>query len=253
MIKYNPIFAFNSLNCVYMRFCVFVSLCIRRPTTDSEIPPQNSSSLAQIMKSRESADLNVTPSIVSTTQLGTEVLSSIPTTSYQNMDSDNKVCIAKVVMAGPTGAGKTCILTKYISPEFEISANYMPTIGADFRVAEMPVNDMKVSLQVWDTAGDIKIYKSIGKSLYKDADGIILVYDITKRATFKALDSYWDCFLKYSGIDETQFFPAILVGNKSDISEQRQVSLEEVVDWCTNKRPQKQITYMECSAKVCFC
>ena len=57
-------------------------------------------------------------------------------------------------------------------------------------------------------------------------------------------------FFRYSGTDEAEFFPAVLVGNKSDLSAKRDVSLEEVIDWCTNKRPQKQITYLECSAKL---
>ena len=113
----------------------------------------------------------------------------------------------------------------------------------------MDVNDITLTLQIWDTAGDKKML-SIGKSLYKNADGIILVYDITSRASFRSLDMYWDNFLKHSGTDEAEFFPAVLVGNKSDLSAKRDVSLEEVIEWCTNRRPQKQITYLECSAKL---
>ena len=71
--------------------------------------------------------------------------------------------------------------------------------GADFRVAEMQVNDVTLTLQIWDTAGDKKML-SIGKSLYKNADGIILVYDISSRASFRSLDIYWDNFLKYRSI-----------------------------------------------------
>jgi len=107
----------------------------------------------------------------------------------------------------------------------------------------MQVNDVTLTLQIWDTAGDKKML-SIGKSLYKNADGIILVYDISSRASFRSLDIYWNNFLKYSGSETDDYFPAVLVGNKSDLSGQRAVSLEEVMDWCSNKRPQKPITYL---------
>ena len=131
------------------------------------------------------------------------------------------------IIAGPPNAGKTCMLTRFVSTDTEIPARHEPTIGADFRVSEVQVNDITLTLQIWDTAGDKKML-SIGKSLYKNADGIILVYDITSRASFKSLDVYWDNFLKYSGMDEAEFFPAVLVGNKSDLSDKREVSLEEV-------------------------
>ena len=157
--------------------------------------------------------------------------------------------VAKIVVAGPPEIGKTSMLNRYVSPDLDISTVYEPTVGADFRVAEVQVNDIRITLQVWDTAGDKKMLP-MSKSLYKDADGIILVYDITRRATFRALDEYWENFLNFSGVDEMDTFPVILVGNKSDLSDKRQVSLEEVIDWCTNKRPHKQITYLECSSKV---
>ena len=118
------------------------------------------------------------------------------------------------------------MLTRFVSSDAEMPVRHEPTIGADFRVSEVQVNDITLTLQIWDTAGDKKML-SIGKSLYKNADGIILVYDITSRASFKNLDIYWDNFLKYSGMDEAEFFPAVLVGNKSDLSDKREVSLEE--------------------------
>ena len=164
-------------------------------------------------------------------------------------ETTEDIPIAKIVLAGPPSVGKTCMLTRFITNDVDIPTKHEPTIGADFRVSEMQVNDITLTLQIWDTAGDKKML-SIGKSLYRNADGIILVYDISSRASFKQLDTYWENFLKYSGIDESEFFPAALVGNKSDMSAKRDVSLEEVIDWCTNKRPQKQITYLECSAKL---
>ena len=57
------------------------------------------------------------------------------------------------------------------------------------------VQDTSITLQIWDTAGDKKMM-SIGKSLYRNANGIILVYDITNRSSFKALDMYWENFLR---------------------------------------------------------
>ena len=110
-------------------------------------------------------------------------------------EEEEDIPIAKIVLAGPPNVGKTCMLTRFVSNDLDIPSKHEPTVGADFRVAEMQVNDVTLTLQIWDTAGDKKML-SIGKSLYKNADGVILVYDISSRSSFRSLDVYWDNFLK---------------------------------------------------------
>jgi len=156
---------------------------------------------------------------------------------------------AKVIIAGSPRVGKTCILRRFVGDDTQkMLERYEPTIGADFRIAQMPLNnDKNITLQLWDSAGDEKTL-SIGRSLYKNADCLVLVYDITSRDSFEALKIYWGNYIMYGRPYEPDEFPCILVGNKCDLGDQRAVPLEEVLDWCTYQRPCKPITYMECSA-----
>jgi GTPase SAR1 family protein len=78
---------------------------------------------------------------------------------------------------------------------------------------------------------------NIGRSIYKDADCLVLVYDITSRESFAALDTFWDSYIAYAQPFEPDEFPALLVGNKCDLNDRRAVPLEEVMDWCAAKRP----------------
>ena len=69
---------------------------------------------------------------------------------------------------------------------------------------------------------------NIGRSIYKDADCLVLVYDITSRESFTALDTFWDSYLAYAQPYEPDEFPVLLVGNKCDLNDRRAVPLEEV-------------------------
>ena len=78
-----------------------------------------------------------------------------------------------------------------------------------------------------DTSGNPKMI-NIGRSIYKDADCLVLVYDITSRESFTALDTFWDSYLAYAQPYEPDEFPVLLVGNKCDLNDRRAVPLEEV-------------------------
>lgn len=162
-------------------------------------------------------------------------------------DDDDKADTAKVIIAGSSFVGKTYILTRFVGDDKDIQTVYEPTIGADFRIAEMPVRDRMLTLQIWDSAGDLKMM-NIARSIYKDADCLVLVYDISSRESFEALETYWENYLQYGQPLEQDEFPALLVGNKCDLNDKRAVPLEEVMDWCAFRRPRKPITYLECSA-----
>lgn len=166
------------------------------------------------------------------------------------VDVKDDLATAKVVIAGSPRVGKTCILRRFVGDDAQATLdNYEPTLGADFRLARMPVSDgnKTLALQLWDTAGDERM-ATIGRSIYKNADCLVLVYDITDRNTFEALKLYWSNYVLYGRPFEPDEFPCVLVGNKCDLGDRRAVPLEEVLDWCTYQRPSKPITYMECSA-----
>ena len=156
---------------------------------------------------------------------------------------------AKVIIAGSPRVGKTCILRRFVGDDvISTLETYEPTVGADFRITHVPINDDRtITLQLWDSAGDEKTM-SIGRSLYKNADCLVLVYDITSRESFESLKLYWSSYIMYGRPFEPDEFPCLLVGNKCDLGDRRAVPMEEILDWCTYQRPSRPITYMECSA-----
>ena len=98
----------------------------------------------------------------------------------------------------------------------------MPTIGVDFKIRTFESGGSTVKLQIWDTAGQER-FKTITASYYKGAHGIILVYDITDRQSFKDIENWLAEVDKYG----TENVVKMLVGNKSDLEANRQVKTEE--------------------------
>ena len=106
-------------------------------------------------------------------------------------DSDEKKAIpCKVVLIGESGVGKTSIISRYISNTF--SSVLMATPGANFTTKTIFLKDEQQSIkfEIWDTAGQEK-YRALAKVFYKNAAVCILVYDITRRASFEELKKYW--------------------------------------------------------------
>jgi Ras-related protein Rab-7A len=156
-------------------------------------------------------------------------------------DVEEEQTTAKVVIAGACSSGKTSILARFVGDDRD--QDYEPTVGADLRIVEVPVRERMLTLHIWDTAGDPKM-AGTGRQIYRDSDCLVLVYDITSRGSFEALETHWENYLGYAQPDEPDEFPAVLVGNKSDLSDRRAVPLEEVMEWCAYKRPRKPITYI---------
>ena len=137
-----------------------------------------------------------------------------------NSDSDTG---NKLVLIGDCGVGKTCIISRFTTGEF--NKNVVSTDGAVYarKKIEYPHLGKTLDLDIWDTAGQEK-YKSLTKFFYKDAAMIILVYDITNRASFENLKNVW-----YKEIKENGDKHVILgiAGNKCDLYENEQVNEKE--------------------------
>ena len=138
-------------------------------------------------------------------------------------DSEKKAPNVKVVLLGDSGVGKTCLITRYISETFE--QNTASTNGASYASKKVNYDKLKktITLDIWDTAGQEK-YKALTKFFYKDAAIAILVYDITQKNSFESIKSYW-----YEQVKENGEKTIVLgiVGNKSDLYEQEEVSENE--------------------------
>ena len=93
---------------------------------------------------------------------------------------------------------------------------------AEFYSKDVIIKTKKVKVQIWDTAGQ-ELFKSISETLYKNKDGFLLIYDITKRKSFEGLN-HWIEQINNNSIKDV---PIILLGNKSDLNSTREVSTEE--------------------------
>jgi Ras-related protein Rab-6A len=147
----------------------------------------------------------------------------------------------KLVFLGDQGVGKTSIITRFMYDSFD--KNYQATIGIDFLSKTMYLEDRTVRLQLWDTAGQER-FRSLIPSYIRDSSVAVIVYDITNRASYLNTSKWIEDVRNERGSDVI----IILVGNKTDLSEKRQVSVEEGEDR-TNK---EGIMFIESSAKAGF-
>ena len=128
--------------------------------------------------------------------------------------------IFKLIIIGDSTTGKTNILSRYLNNKFEkISKS---TIGVELGNKTFNIKNNIVNCQIWDTAGQER-YRSMTKAYYKGALGALIVYDITKKTTFESVEN-WLTDLKNSA---DQKISVILIGNKNDLEEEREVTIEE--------------------------
>ena len=109
--------------------------------------------------------------------------------------------------------GKSCLVLQFIDKRFKMAHDI--TIGVEFGVKILPVNDKKIKLQIWDTAGT-EAFRSITKGYYKGSVGALLVYDVTHKASFEHAQT-WIEDLRQNTNKKTTI---CLVGNKCDLAEQ---------------------------------
>jgi small GTP-binding protein len=137
----------------------------------------------------------------------------------------------KIVVLGPTGVGKTCLIHRYCDNTFDTDT--LSTIGAGFFTLARTINNTEVNLFLWDTAGEER-FRAVAPSLLHGANGLILVYDISHPPPFDDLNIYFEMFLDNVSVDLSVEMPVLLLGNKCDI----ETDLPEgnVAAWCSQKR-----------------
>eukprot|EP00826_Nyctotherus_ovalis_P062515 TRINITY_DN9054_c0_g1_i13.p1 TRINITY_DN9054_c0_g1~~TRINITY_DN9054_c0_g1_i13.p1 ORF type:complete len:194 (+),score=37.38 TRINITY_DN9054_c0_g1_i13:47-628(+) len=156
---------------------------------------------------------------------------------------NKKMKTIKLMIIGSADVGKTSILVKYTQDTFVES--YNATLSFDFVSVTRTVNERPLCLHLWDTVGQER-YRSLGALYLRGADACILVFDLTKRDTFAALDGWVSFLMSQLPEYKVDNFPLILLGNKADL-EDRRVTTEEAKVWCSQHR---QIPYFEVSAKT---
>ena len=153
------------------------------------------------------------------------------------MDDEEYSMIFKIILIGDSGVGKSNILSRYVNNYFSESSK--STVGVELGCKIEEINGTKVKVQIWDTAGQER-YKSITQTYYKGAKGALIVYDISRKESFNSIDK-WIGDLKEYGEENVC---VILVGNKCDLENIRQVSTDEV----SKKAEQYNIGFCETSA-----
>ena len=145
----------------------------------------------------------------------------------------------KILLIGDSYVGKTSLLLKYMDREFPES--HMATIGVEFKDKIVQINKKYVKLQVWDTSGQER-YRSITKNFYRNADGVMFIFDVTKEKTFENIKNW---LLDSEENSNNANFKKILVGNKIDLKEERVIDSERIKNFANKK----ELKFYEASAK----
>jgi Ras-related protein Rab-18 len=141
-------------------------------------------------------------------------------------------------MVGDSGAGKSSIMWRYCENEF--FSETTTTIGVDFKTKPIVLGNMRLKLNIWDTAGQER-FRTLTSSYYRNAQAVILVYDVTVEKSFENLKTWLQEIEAYTTCPK---IVKLLVGNKIDLND-RKISRSEAEKWAR----ENGMMYLECSAK----
>ncbi|XP_041952559.1 ras-related protein Rab-6B-like isoform X2 [Alosa pseudoharengus] len=153
-------------------------------------------------------------------------------------DFGNPLRKFKLVFLGEQSVGKTSLITRFMYDSFDNT--YQATIGIDFLSKTMYLEDRTVRLQLWDTAGQER-FRSLIPSYIRDSTVAVVVYDITNVTSFQLTSKWIEEVRSERGSDVI----IMLVGNKTDLEEKRQISTEEG----ERKARELSVMFIETSAK----
>jgi Ras-related protein Rab-1A len=151
------------------------------------------------------------------------------------MDYDQ---LFKLLIIGDSGVGKSSLLLRFADDSFQES--YLSTIGVDFRICRIQLNNKNVKLQIWDTAGQERFH-TITSSYYRSAHGILIVYDVTDLDSFESIKRWLREIDRYG----EKHVSKLLVGNKADLKNARCVQYADAKEFAE----ELGLLYVETSAK----
>ena len=153
-------------------------------------------------------------------------------------DDDQKIKLSlKILLIGDSQVGKTSLLLKYTEHVFP--EEHIATIGVEYKDKFIIKDNYNIRLQIWDTAGQERFH-SITKNIYRNANGVLFVYDITNQESFNNIKN-WIKDLQNVGND----IKGVIIGNKLDLEQKRDVSKEDLEE--IGKK--NQMPFLETSAK----
>ena len=146
--------------------------------------------------------------------------------------------IFKVLLLGNSNVGKSSLFLRFVDDIW--NDTFVPTIGVDFKIKTLEIYQKKIKMQIWDTAGQER-FKNIIASYYRGAHGILLIYDVTEKDSFKNLSNWLIEIEKNANKNVLK----VLIGNKTDLEEKRVISYNQGKEFAD----MNGIKYIETSAK----
>ena len=146
----------------------------------------------------------------------------------------------KFLVLGESTIGKSCLIERYINNTFK--ENYIATIGMDIRQKRLDINNIDVFLTINDTAGQER-FRSLTKMVYKNTDGILVGFDLTKPKTLEQVE-FWINQIESNKTKDSSV-SLVLFGNKCDMKEKIQVKEEDI----EKIKEKYNLRYYETSAK----
>ena len=133
---------------------------------------------------------------------------------------DNYEFIFKVLLLGNSNVGKSSLFLRFVDDIW--NDNFVPTIGVDFKIKTFEIDEKKIKMQIWDTAGQER-FKNIIASYYRGAHGILLIYDVTDKDSFRNLANWLIEIEKNANKNVLK----VVIGNKTDLENRRVITYNQ--------------------------
>ena len=160
-------------------------------------------------------------------------------TTPNSSQGDNEYeFIFKVLLLGNSNVGKSSLFLRFVDDIW--NDTFVPTIGVDFKIKTLEIDGKNIKMQIWDTAGQER-FKNIIASYYKGAHGILLLFDVTDKESFKNLSNWLIEIEKNSSKNVLK----VLIGNKTDLEDKRVITYNQGKEFADTYG----LKYVETSAK----